>query len=675
MAEERLQPTALTSGVNQSHPADVSDLPLNQRTATQDAPESASSPSQLHHETYHDQATSRSFPNTTEPLTTDRSSSDTLISSSSRDGARQEAVPVTSTAFPEARPRKHSEAPSASTASSDGGSREAQQGAFEPIKTAPTTNDPQRPGLSKRKSIVTEEDLFRTLSQRRTAKSDVDPEEERDEVEKLMSRMFGKDRQKNSEEEKTRHSGVVFRDLTVKGEGLGASLQPTIGDMFMGLPRFLKNLFTKGPKAASAKPPVREILSHFDGCVRPGEILLVLGRPGSGCTTFLKAFANQRAGYTDVLGDVTYGGTDAKRMAKDFRGEIIYTPESDLHYATLSVKRTLKFALKTRTPGKESRLEGESRKDYLNEFLRVATKLLWIEHTLDTKVGNEHVRGVSGGERKRVTIAEAMVTRASIQAWDNSSTGLDASTALEYVQSLRTLTNMAQVSTAVSLYQAGESLYKLVDKVLVIHEGQCLYFGSADRAKDYFLGLGFDCPERATTADFLTGVTDEHERTVRKGWEDRIPRSAVDFGQAYRKSDEYQKNLEDIQDYESQLESQRRERLENRSKKNKKKNYTISFPAQIMACTKRQYLVMIGDRASLIGKWGGIVFQALIVGSLFFQLPDTTNGAFTRGGVLFFILLFNALLALAEQTAAFESKPILLKHKSESLTFSGHATY
>lgn len=83
-----------------------------------------------------------------------------------------------------------------------------------------------------------------------------------------------------------------------------------------------------------------------------------------------------------------------------------------------------------------------------------------------------------------------------------------------------------------------------------------------------------------------------------------------------------------------------------------------------MACAQRQLLVTIGDVPSLVGKWGGIVFQGLIVGSLFFQLPDNVNGAFTRGGVIFFILLFNALLALAEQTAAFESKPILLKHKN-----------
>jgi ATP-binding cassette subfamily G (WHITE) protein 2 (SNQ2) len=73
-----------------------------------------------------------------------------------------------------------------------------------------------------------------------------------------------------------------------------------------------------------------------------------------------------------------------------------------------------------------------------------------------------------------------------------------------------------------------------------------------------------------------------------------------------------------------------------------------------------------GDPLSLYGKWGGIFFQALIVGSLFYNLQPTAAGAFPRGGVIFFMLLFNALLALAELTSAFESRPILLKHKSFS---------
>lgn len=534
---------------------------------------------------------------------------------------------------------------------------------FVPLKSGQDTRPPLHPTGS---HVVTEEDIFRTLSRRRTGASAAEAEGEGHEIERLMSKMFGKARQEHSEEENTRRSGVVFRNLTVKGAGLGASLQPTVGDIFMTLPRFLKNLVTKGPKAATGKPPVRDLLSSFDGCVRPGEMLLVLGRPGSGCTTFLKAFCNQRAGYVDVQGDVTYGGTDAKTMAKDFRGEVIYNPEDDLHYATLSVRRTLTFALRTRTPGKESRLEGESRSDYVAEFLRVATKLLWIEHTLDTKVGNEHVRGVSGGERKRVSIAEALITRASVQGWDNSSKGLDAATAVEYIQALRTLTNMAQVSTAVSLYQAGESLYKLVDKVLLIEQGQCLYFGPSDDAKQYFLDLGFDCPPRWTTADFLTSVVVPHERSVRPGWEDRIPRSAEDFAAVYKKSEAYQRNLRDIEEFESHTAEQQRQISKNSTKASKRKNYTIPFYQQVIALTQRQFLVMLGDKASLFGKWGGIIFQGLIVGSLFFQQPDSTAGAFTRGGVMFFILLFNALLALAEQTAAFESKPILLKHKNFS---------
>lgn len=548
------------------------------------------------------------------------------------------------------------------------------------LSSTSSETDSQREPVTRKRTVQNEDDLFRALSRRMTSgagKTNEEEAEESQEIERLMSRIFGKKRQNRSEEEQTRHSGVIFRNLTVKGVGLGASLQPTVGDVFMGLPRALSKLFsnlgrgktskdTSAVEAAMAKPPVRELISGFDGCVRPGELLLVLGRPGSGCSTFLKAFCNQRSGFVSVEGDVTYGGTSSEEMAEKFRGEVIYNPEDDLHYATLSVKRTLSFALQTRTPGKESRLEGETREDYVREFLRVVTKLFWIEHTLGTKVGNEFIRGVSGGERKRVSIAEAMITRASVQGWDNSSKGLDASTALEYVRSIRTMTNMADVSTAVSLYQAGESLFNLADKVLLIDAGKCLYFGPAERAKQYFLDLGFECRDRWTTPDFLTSVTDEHERNVRSGWEQRIPRSSQEFADAYRASAVYRDTLADMDDFEASLKTRQEERERHTSQKTETKNYTLPFYKQVLACTSRQFLVMTGDRASLFGKWGGLVFQGLIVGSLFFNLQNTAAGAFPRGGALFFLLLFNALLALAEQTAAFVSKPILLKHKSFS---------
>jgi ABC-type multidrug transport system ATPase subunit len=126
-------------------------------------------------------------------------------------------------------------------------------------------------------------------------------------------------------------------------------------------------------------------------------MLLVLGRPGSGCSTFLKAIGNQTYGYESVEGDVRYGGTDSTTMKKKYRSEVLYNPEDDLHYATLTVRDTLLFALKTRTPDKPSRIPGETRKDYQQTFLSAIAKLFWIEHALGTRVGNELIRGISGG--------------------------------------------------------------------------------------------------------------------------------------------------------------------------------------------------------------------------------------------------------------------------------------
>lgn len=92
--------------------------------------------------------------------------------------------------------------------------------------------------------------------------------------------------------------------------------------------------------------------------------------------------------------------------------------------------------------------------------------MLNIQHTENTLVGNEFVRGVSGGERKRVSIAEMMATRARVQCWDNSTRGLDASTALDFVKSLRVMTDVLGQTTFVTLYQAGEGIYNLFDKVM-----------------------------------------------------------------------------------------------------------------------------------------------------------------------------------------------------------------
>jgi hypothetical protein len=196
------------------------------------------------------------------------------------------------------------------------------------------------------------------------------------------------------------------------------------------------------------------------------------------------------------------------------------------------------------------------------------------------------------------------------------------------------MSNMANISNLVALYQAGESLYNLFDKVLLIDQGRCAYFGPTENAKAYFEGLGFICPPRWTTADFLTSVTDKHERQIKEGWEDRAPRNAEDLSRAYRASEIAAATQRDIADFESTLVEQKKERMLQATEKARTQNYAIPFHKQVIACSKRQFKVMLGDPLSLGGKWGGIIFQSLIVGSLFYNLPQNSNGVFPRGGIL-----------------------------------------
>lgn len=291
--------------------------------------------------------------------------------------------------------------------------------------------------------------------------------------------------------------GVVFKNLTVKGVLTGASFVRTLPHAVVGtFGPDLYNLLCSfiPPLRFGRSPPVRDLLHDFTGTIREGEMMLVLGRPGAGCTTFLKAISNDRGAYAGVEGEVSYGGLSAEEQHQRFRGEVNYNPEDDQHFPNLTVWQTLKFSLINKTK-KHDRAS-------IPVIIDALLKMFGITHTKNTVVGNEYVRGVSGGERKRVSIAETLATKSSVVCWDNSTRGLDASTALDYAKSLRIMTDVSKRTTFLTLYQAGESIYELMDKVLVIDQGRMLYQGPANEAKQYFVNLGFYCPDQSYVSLF-----------------------------------------------------------------------------------------------------------------------------------------------------------------------------
>ena len=260
-------------------------------------------------------------------------------------------------------------------------------------------------------------------------------------------------------------------------------------------------------------------------------------------------------------------------------------------------------------------------------------RMLNISHTKQTLVGDEFVRGVSGGERKRVSIAEMMATRARVQCWDNSTRGLDASTALDFVKSLRIMTDVLGQTTFVTLYvicnlkccrrrwhhmtlifnccsryQAGESIYELFDKVLVMDQGRQVFYGPPSEARAYFENLGFNPLPRQSTADYLTGCTDPNERQYAPGRSARdTPSTPEMLEEAYLRSKFARANAAELKEYKLFMDTEKTDQeafraavaADKKKGVSKSSPYTLGFTGQVRALTIRQFRQRLQDRFQL----------------------------------------------------------------------------
>ncbi|KAJ7126742.1 ABC-2 type transporter-domain-containing protein [Mycena epipterygia] len=475
-------------------------------------------------------------------------------------------------------------------------------------------------------------------------------------------------------EVKRRELGVVFENLRVVGLGASASYQPTLGSVLNPLSIFeaIKGL---------RHPPLRNLLDGFSGVVRPGEMLLVLGRPGSGCSTFLKTLANQTEEYHAVSGSVHYDSLSAEEIRAHYRGDVQYCPEDDVHFPTLTVEQTLRFAARLRAPQAQARMKSQTRTQYVESMVDILCTIFGLRHVRGTQVGDNAIRGVSGGEKKRVSIAEALATSMRFGAWDNSTRGLDASTALEFGRALRIATDVSRMSTVVSIYQASETLYSLFDKVCVISEGRMVYFGPADQARDYFLSIGYaPQAERQTTPDFIVSVTDAAGRVVRPGLtpaEERArPRTSAELAERFLASDLMAQNREDIDEYNAECALGLNERVQHYKRSAQAEHakhtrrsspYTTSIPMQTRAVMLRRVQILLGSKMATVANILNFVLQAILVGSVFLKTPDATSAFFSRGGVMFFALLVSALASMAELPALFGQRPIVLRQSKAAL--------
>ncbi|CAG7977867.1 unnamed protein product [Penicillium nalgiovense] len=460
-------------------------------------------------------------------------------------------------------------------------------------------------------------------------------------------------------------AGFAARGLDVGGYGLGIDYQMSVGNAPLKLLEaagdFIRKHTTNGQNV--------KILRDVNALVLPGEQLCVLGPPGSGCSTFLKTISGNTYGLNvGRAAHLNYYGITAKQMDREFRGEALYTAELDHHFPTITVGDTLYFAALARAP--RTIPGGMSREAYARHQCDVIMAMFGISHIKNTNVGNDFVRGVSGGERKRVTIAEAALSYAPLQCWDNSTRGLDSSNAVEFCKTLRMQSDVFGIASCVAIYQAPQAAYECFDKVTVFYEGRQIYFGRASEARQYFENLGFECPEAQTTPDFLTSMTSPVERIIRPGMEKAVPQTPDEFVECWKSSKEHKELLLKIEEFNSQhpcySDDLKQFALSTKNDKSRwqreKSPYKISYAAQIRLCLWRGLLQTKNEIGVPITMLIINAVQVMIVSSLYYNLPSNTSSLFLRGSFIFIMILLNTFNTILEIMTLYAKRGVVEKH-------------
>lgn len=261
----------------------------------------------------------------------------------------------------------------------------------------------------------------------------------------------------------------------------------------------IKRLFTahesspsdQGSRVGRTAPQERTILKGVTGIAHPGEILAVLGPSGSGKSTLLNALAGRLHGH-GLTGTIL---ANASKLTKPVLRRTGFVTQDDILYPHLTVRETLVFCAMLRLPRTAPRVA----KIAAAESAIAELGLGKCEHTI---IGNSFIRGVSGGERKRVSIAHEMLVDPSLLILDEPTSGLDSTAAHRLIVTLGSLAKKGK-TVITSVHQPSSRVYNMFDKILVLSEGQCLYFGKGCDAMQYFQSVGFAPSFPMNPADFL----------------------------------------------------------------------------------------------------------------------------------------------------------------------------
>ncbi|KAG8380610.1 hypothetical protein BUALT_Bualt06G0033600 [Buddleja alternifolia] len=462
------------------------------------------------------------------------------------------------------------------------------------------------------------------------------------------------------------HCEVRFEHLSIEGDAFaGNRALPTLFNSTINVVEEILGLLRLFP----SKKKTIKILSDVSGILKQSRITLLLGPPRSGKTTFLKALAGKLEQDLRKTGKITYCGHELREFIP--QRTCAYISQHDLHHGEMTVRENLDFSGRCFGVGARYELLAElSRREKdagikpdpeIDAFMKAISvagqkaslvtdyvlKILGLDICADTMVGDEMRRGISGGQKKRVTTGEMLVGPAKVFFMDEISTGLDSSTTFQIIKYMKQMVHIMDITMIISLLQPAPETFDLFDDIILLSEGQIVYQGPRDKVLDFFESVGFKCPERKGVADFLQEVTskkDQEQYWSRKNEPYRFI-SVSDF----------------VHHFESYYIGQYIFReLEVPYDKNKvhpaalvKEKYGISNKDLFKACLAREWLLMKRNSFVYIFKTTQITIMALFTFTVFFRTQmkygDIDDGGKFYGALFFSLInvMFNGMAELA----------------------------
>ncbi|KAL7122203.1 hypothetical protein ACP275_01G030300 [Erythranthe tilingii] len=472
---------------------------------------------------------------------------------------------------------------------------------------------------------------------------------------------------------------VRFENLNVDADAYaGGRALPTIFNFTVNI---LEGFLSYLRILPNRKKPL-PILHDVSGIIKPGRMTLLLGPPSSGKTTLLLALAGKLDPELKISGRVTYNGHEMNEFVPQRTSA--YISQHDLHIGELTVRETLAFSARCQGVGARyemltelSRREKEANikpEPDLDIYMKASSiggqeasvvtdyiiKILGLEVCADTLVGDEMFRGISGGQRKRLTTGEMMVGPARALFMDEISTGLDSSTTFQIVNSIRQSIHILQGTTIISLLQPAPETYDLFDDIILLSDGQIVYQGPRENVLEFFEHMGFRCPERKGVADFLQEVTSKKDQGQYRIQKDEIYDyvSVQEFSEAFRSfrigrelGDELAVPFDKEKSHPTALTTDK---------------YGVSKKELLKACVAREYLLMKRNSFVYIFKMLQLIIVASISLTLFLRTEMPKNNVTDGGiylGALFFALIMIMFNGFSELALSIMKLPVFFKQR------------